>query len=152
MMSDRPDFVTECYGKNNTEIKKESQNNNIKEQKVELAEDSVDEKNNSITMVFIFFFITILNLFFSVELIGSKISSGTWNSVADPAAAEKIANRNSKMVSYYDRFHSLFLGVAVVGGLVAIYSLFTKKNLLAILMSIFMIISNGFVIYLYLFL
>ena len=119
MMSGRPDFVTECYGINNTEIKKESRDNSPKEQKVELAEDRVDEKNNSIAIVF---------------------------------AAERFANRNAKMVLYYNSFHSIFLGVAVICALAAFCFLFTKKGILGKLMSIFIILINGFIIYGYLFL
>lgn len=150
MMSGRPDFVTECYGINNTEIKKESRDNSPKEQKVELAEDRVDEKNNSIAIVFIFFFITILNLSLSIELIGANISS--WQSVANPVAAERFANRNAKMVLYYNSFHSIFLGFAVICALAAFCFLFTKKGILGKLMSIFIILINGFIIYGYLFL
>ena len=54
-MSGRPDFVTECYGINNTEIKKESRDNSPKEQKVELAEDRVDE-NNSDSVYFLLYY------------------------------------------------------------------------------------------------
>lgn len=152
MMNDnsRPEFMTDSYIKNNN-INNNLKKNCIKEESIEASKDS-KKNNNSIVLVVISFFITFLNLYVSFQCIGAKLSQNSWNTVADPVAAKEFATREANLISYYERFHSLFLGVAVICELVAIYFLFTKKNLLAILMSIFMIICNGFVIYLYLFL
>ena len=142
----RPEFVTDSYIRNNN-TNSNLKENGIKEENKEVSKDSTKKSNNSIVLVAISFFITILNLYLSFQCIGAKLSQNTWNTVRDPVAAGEFVAREANLRSYYDRFHFLFLGVAVVCELVAIYSLFTKKNLLAKLMSIFMIICNGFVIY-----
>ena len=140
----RPEFVTESYGKNKI-INKNV--NNPKEEKIESYNNSTNTNKNSIMIVIIFFFITILNFIVSFECIGAKASQNSWNTVADPVAAEEFATREAKLISYYDNYHFIFLGIAIVCELVAIYSLITKKKLLSILMSLFMILCNGFIIF-----
>ena len=139
----RPEFVTESYGKNKI-INKNV--NNPKEEKIESYNNSTNTNKNSIMIVIVFFFITILNFIVSFECIGAKASQNSWDTVADPAAAEKIHSMNNSLISFYDNYHFIFLSIAIVCVLIAIYSLFTKRKLLSILMSLFMILCNGFII------
>lgn len=140
----RPEFVTESYGKNNI---KNDITDDVKKQEITSSRNGNNTNNSSIMIVIIFFFITILNSVVSFECIGAKASQNSWDTVADPAAAEKIHSMNNNLISFYDNYHFIFLSIAIVCVLIAIYSLFTKKKLLAILMSLFMILCNGFIIF-----
>lgn len=144
-MEENREFVTECYGKN--KINKTIKSTEKKKQDIELVKSDVDSNNNSLIVLAIFFFVTILNLIFSSECISAKISENQWYDVADPVAAREYVDRNAKLISYYDNYHFIFLGVAVICELVAIYSIFTKNNLLGKIISILMILCNGFIIY-----
>lgn len=139
----RPEFVTESYGKNNI---KNDITDDVKKQEITSSKNNSNTNNSSIVIVIIFFFITILNFVVSFECIGAKASQNSWDTVADPAAAEKIHSMNNNLISFYDNYHFIFLSIAIVCVLIAIYSLFTKRKLLSILMSLFMILCNGFII------
>lgn len=140
----RPEFVTESYGKINV---KNDITDDVKKQEITSSRNGNNTNNSSIMVVIIFFLITILNSVVSFECISAKASQNSWNTVADPVAAEEFATREAKLISYYDNYHFIFLGIAIVCELVAIYSLITKKKLLSILMSLFMILCNGFIIF-----
>lgn len=139
----RPEFVTESYGKINV---KKNITDDVKKQEITSSRNGNNTNNSSIMIVIIFFFITILNSVVSFECISAKASQNSWDTVADPAAAEKIHSMNNNLISFYDNYHFIFLSIAIVCVLIAIYSLFTKRKLLSILMSLFMILCNGFII------